>query len=118
MSQHTVQQKFYIDENLPAPISTCLHALFRGAVFHSSHTVGTMDGTKDIPLLRYLAEEGYGYFITQDLKQMTIPQERNAVKASGMSWIGVPHMERQVKGRQLIAAQVAVLAPVVGQLLK
>ena len=77
-----------------------------------------MDGTKDIPLLHYLAEEGYGYFITQDLKQMTILQEREALKTSGMSWIGVPHMERQVKGKQLVAAQVAVLAPVVGRLLK
>lgn len=115
---HIVKPKFYIDENFPAPLAGCLQALLRGAEFRSSHDTGSLDGLKDIPLLRHLNQQGYHFLVTQDLKQMTIPDERNAVRNSGISWIGVPHMERRVRGRQLIAAQIAILAPVAAHLIR
>lgn len=110
--------KFYVDENLPQPVAGCLQTLLRGAEFHNSHDVTGGDGTKDVDLMKRLREEHYDFFITQDLKQMTIPQERDAVREAGLSWIGVPHMERRVKGRELAAAQIAVLSPVAAHLLQ
>lgn len=109
---------FFIDENLPAPVAQCMHDIFRGVCFTASHQLRDLEGTRDIPLIERLGACGFGAFITQDLKQLRIPEERRALRNAGMSWIGLPHMERRARGTQLVALQTSILSPVIGSYLQ
>lgn len=116
MSNH--KTRFFVDENLPAPTARCLQNIFRNAEFVASHENASLEGAKDIQLLGALSNQNFDVFITQDLKQMRITGERKALQRSGLSWIGIPHMERRAHGVQLLAFQVSILAPVVGLYLR
>lgn len=78
------KSRFFIDENLPAPVARSLQDIFPSAKFVASHQLDELEGTKDVPLLRKLGEEGFSVFVTQDLKQMRLPDERHALRESGI----------------------------------
>ncbi|MCS5733224.1 PIN-like domain-containing protein [Herbiconiux daphne] len=98
--------KVYLDENLPPFVATPL------AMVYQEHTFATFDdeklgGMHDIPLLRTLRERGYDAIVTRDRAQLRDPDERRAVRDSGLRWIGVA--DKRLRGLEQITITVSTL---------
>lgn len=93
--------KLCLDENMNRKLAASLHRVFRGVSFTSVHAEGLLH-EEDIPLFNSLAARGINGLVTLDRNQLH-GEERQALKESGLHWIGLPHPEGR---RYQIHAQV------------
>lgn len=74
-----------IDENLP-DVSAALHDAFRQDRFLHVTRAG-LSGTNDVELFQ-LATGDYDLIVTRDRMKLQRPAELEALRRSGMSWLG------------------------------
>lgn len=60
-----------------------------------------LSGYDDIPLFEELRERRFDAIITRDKNQLRDPEERNALRAANLHWIG--HQEPKVQGLEIIS---------------
>ena len=98
--------RVYLDENLPPFVAKPL------AVVYQEHSFATCEdedlrGVEDIPLLDTLRARGFDAIVTRDRAQLRNPEERRAVAASGLRWIGVA--DKRLRGLEQITITVSTL---------
>ena len=98
--------KVYLDENLPPFVVQPL------SIVYSDHDFRTCDqeelrGMEDVPLLSQLRDRGFDAIVTRDRAQLKDPDERDAVAASGLRWIGVA--DKKLRGLEQITITVSTL---------
>lgn len=81
--------KFFIDENVTPVVRNTLTAFYRGHQFRTAEDE-TLRGVDDLDLFADLHMRNYQAIITQDAQQLINPDERAALRAHGLHWIGVP----------------------------
>ena len=101
--------KFCVDENLSRVVAQCLHQLL------SAHKVDHVNdlhltGVEDAVLFGDLADRGFNAVITRDRRQLVNVKERDALRESGLVWIGLP--VSALPGLAGFAADVATIAAV------
>lgn len=81
--------KLCLDENLNRKLAASLHPVFRSISFTSVHAEGLLH-EEDIPLFHELSARGINGLVTLDRNQLH-GDERQALRESGLHWIGLPH---------------------------
>jgi len=79
---------FYIDECVTPHTVSILKTLFMTDCFYTPSELNLLS-CKDIPLFSKLHDEGIQVLITRDLNQLRNQSERQALKESGLNWVGL-----------------------------
>lgn len=109
-------KRIYIDENLPYHLARHLAEVYRHGVQVRSCKDEGQGGVDDLDLIPHLGACGFEVMITKDFAQVDErPAERDALLAAGLSWVGVPDF--QLSGARVVAEQLAVVLPAVGEIL-
>jgi len=98
--------KFFLDENVSVGCLKPLEALYGEHEFRHAYKEG-LGGTKDVPLLGMLSQQGYDAIITKDRTQLRDDEERRAIFDAGLHWIG--YAAKGVKGLRGLATETATL---------
>jgi len=101
-----VSLRFFIDENLSTGLRLPLAHTFSQHRFETAERL-QLRAVDDEDLVADVAARGYDAVITGDLHQMERPSERDALRESGMQWIGVPVPPGD--GASVIAEQLAMV---------
>lgn len=96
--------KFAIDANESPALSNSWDLLFPTHEFVHVRSLGLRNDS-DIELFAKLPGEGFDAFITRDRAQLKRDDELQALKESGLSWIG--HKEPAARGPRSLAVVVA-----------
>lgn len=106
---------FCIDENLPRDLAEPLARVHRRHRFRHVRDIGAQ-GMDDVDLFDYLATCNFDGLITLDLRQYVDEDELDALKRSGLTWLGVPTLG--ARGTELLALQTAITVPGVGHVVE
>jgi hypothetical protein len=87
--------KFFIDHNLSPQLIPPLLAIHPKHNFKCALEEG-LTAVEDIPLFAELVDRQFQAIITRDRNQLTDAEERAALEASGLHWLGVK--DTHVKG--------------------
>lgn len=98
--------KVYLDENLPPFVAEPLSVVYATHEFYTCDDEG-LRGVEDVPLLSTLRDRGFDAIVTRDRKQLKDSNERDAVAASGLRWIGVA--DKKLRGLEQITITVSTL---------
>ncbi|UQE75109.1 hypothetical protein MYK68_00195 [Gordonia sp. PP30] len=98
--------KFFLDENVNVGCLKPLEALYGDHEFRHAYSEG-LGGTKDVPLLNTLQQQGYDAIITKDRTQLRDEEERRAIFDAGLHWIG--YVAKGVKGLRGLTTETATL---------
>ncbi|WP_103061556.1 hypothetical protein [Actinomyces qiguomingii] len=79
---------FYIDENIADGVHKTLASVYRVHRFRTPKDEGLTGGVKDIQLFHDLALRGFDAIITMDGRQLENQDERDALAANNLHWIG------------------------------
>lgn len=109
-------RRIFIDENLSPLLAKPLAATYRRTRF-DTWTQLNLSGTDDLELFQTLSAMDFSMIITKDRAQLDNPDERAALAAAGLHWLGAPEIDG-VDGVHVIAQQLAVVVPAVGQVLE
>jgi hypothetical protein len=80
--------RFFIDHNLSPQLVQPLVTILPDHTFTCAINEG-LAATDDIPLFTELVERDFEVIITRDRNQLADPDERAALRASGLRWLGV-----------------------------
>ena len=80
--------RFFLDHNLSPQLIKPLLAIHPRHDFRCALDEGLM-AAEDIPLFTKLVYRGFQAIITRDRNQLANPEERAALQASGLRWLGV-----------------------------
>lgn len=105
-----------LDENMNRKLATSLRPVFRGIGFTSVHEEQLLH-EEDIPLFRELSSRGIDGIVTLDRQQLLQHEERQALRESGIHWIGLPHPDgrRYQIHAQVIATVVSGIRAILDQ---
>lgn len=109
-------RRIFIDENLSPVLADPLAATYRKRVRFDTWKRLGLSGTDDLELFPLLAELDFAMIITKDGAQLDDDDERAGLADAGLHWLGVPEIE--ASGTHLIAQQLAVVVPAVGEVLR
>lgn len=98
--------KVYLDENMPPFVAVPLAQVYVGHEFLTPDDED-LRGVQDIALLQTLRERGFNAIVTRDTSQLKNPDERKAVIASGLRWVGVS--DRRLRGLEQVTITTATL---------
>jgi hypothetical protein len=106
--------KFYIDENLMPDIAPSLIHVYKGHHFRCPRQEQLL-GFDDLDLFPELAIRDYDCIITEDKEQLANDKERDALRDSGLNWVGFKKLP--VGGVAQLASQVAIVTSGLGLVL-
>jgi len=98
--------KFYIDENLMPSMADQLNRVFRGHNFRTPSQEHCR-GLEDIELFDHLQALSYDALITGARRQLERPDERQALRKAGLSWLGIKTLS--LSGAAQLATQTAIV---------
>lgn len=98
--------KFYLDENFPPDLLDTIRLIYDDHEFASWEDEG-LSGATDVELFATLPDRGFDALLTRDRRQLENVDERTALVASGLGWIGLK--ENSLKGREKLAITAASL---------
>jgi hypothetical protein len=98
--------KFYLDENFPPDLLATIRLIYDDHEFSSWEDEG-LSGATDVELFATLPDRGFDALLTRDRRQLENTDERVALIASGLGWIGLK--ENKLKGREKLAVTAASL---------
>lgn len=101
--------KFFLDHNLSPQLIHTLRALLpKSHVFATARDEQLTD-TDDVPLFTELVARKFDTLITRDRNQLFIPEERKALIASGLHWLGVSQAKAGgLRGLALESASISI----------
>ena len=82
-------RRICVDENLSPVVAKCLDELTNHRIQHV-HAISGAAGVEDVALFAQLATLGFDGLITLDRMQLVNAIEREALRSSGLVWIGLP----------------------------
>lgn len=83
--------RFFLDENISPRIAEALQFHFYDDKFVSAHhDAARYCSVADVELMWLLEHDKFHAIVTIDKNQMAIAEERAAVRAAGLHWIGMP----------------------------
>jgi hypothetical protein len=103
--------KFHLDENVPPQIAPALRAVWRRHEFTTAVREHLL-GTRDLELIPTLAERKHHAIVTFDRNQLgdgVDTQERDALVAAGLHWIGIPTAPEGMRGPRVVARATAIV---------
>lgn len=100
--------KFFLDENLSPNLTFPLTKTFYPHRFQSSSELQLLE-VKDIPLFGELQARDINAIITADQRQMLNPNERDALRASGLHWIWLAQPTKE-SGYRAISRQLSTIS--------
>nr|WP_246335695.1 hypothetical protein [Microcella alkalica] len=95
-----------MDENLPPFVVEPLRVVYSQHVFRTCDEE-RLRGMEDVPLLSTLRARAFDAIVTRDRAQLKNPEEREAVAASGLRWIGVA--DKKLRGLEQLTITVSTL---------
>lgn len=98
--------KVYLDENMPPFVAVPLAQVYHGHEFRTPDDED-LRGVQDVELLQTLRGRGFDVIVTRDANQLKNPDERQAVAASGLRWVGVS--DRRLRGLEQVTITTATL---------
>ncbi|MFR9750602.1 hypothetical protein ACL02S_06155 [Nocardia sp. 004] len=96
--------RFYLDANETDAILPVLRLVFPNQVFRTAAEEELMDEL-DIPLFTELKRRAFDAIITRDKNQLADLDEKNALRNSGLHWIG--HKDPNTEGISIITSLTA-----------
>lgn len=105
----------FVDENLGEIVAKVLTQRFSQVVFKTATVMNTR-GMNDSPLFHHLAENKVDAILTHDRHQLFNQDERVALEASGLSWIGVCDVHNQHQYPTKYAAKAAKTAAIMASI--
>ena len=83
----TARPRLFLDENVSHVYASVLRRLMK-IVTLSSAVEEHLEGVKDVDLFRELRERDFSGIVTLDRHQLEHPEELEALRDSGLHWIG------------------------------
>lgn len=106
--------KYFFDENLHVQIPSIMEALAPSHSF-SNARMERLAGYDDVDLIPEVASRGFDALVTNDIRQMMVPEEILAIRQSGMHWISVA--KASIPGLHGLSAVTATLVAAMPHLL-
>jgi hypothetical protein len=103
-----ISRTIFVDENVMPQLAEPLCRVHRQHRFPTA-TSWSLRGIYDVELIDHLGARGCGAIITMDRMQLQRPDERAALRANGIHWIGFETPD--ASGTLLLAALTAITAP-------
>lgn len=99
---------FFLDENLTPDLAEPLCRVYRRHRFATA-TRWQLRSVDDVDLIADLGRRECDAIVTMDRQQLENPDERDALRAAGLHWIGVP--QTGTGGALLLAVLTAIAVP-------